>query len=114
MLRFALDHNFPAPMLAGLTSLLRATLVPVSEIDPTWAELEDWQLLLALHRAEPRWDGLITNDSALLALPKEMTVLSQTSLTLVIAEGEGHNPISGPAVAHPDVRTCTSGFHLAS
>lgn len=92
MLRFALDHNFPAPLLAGLSSVLPAELVPVSTIEPAWAELEDWELMLALHRAGS-WDGLITNDSALLALVKEMTVFSQTSLTLVIAEGEGHSPI---------------------
>jgi hypothetical protein len=29
----------------------------------------------------------------MLSLPKEMTVLSQTGLTLVVAKGEGHNPI---------------------
>ena len=36
---------------------------------------------------------MITNDEALLSLPKEMTVLSQTGLTLVVVRGEGHNPI---------------------
>jgi len=29
----------------------------------------------------------------MLSLAKEMTVLSQTGLTLVVAKGEGHNPI---------------------
>ena len=29
----------------------------------------------------------------MLSLAKEMTVLSQTALTLVVAKGEGHNPI---------------------
>lgn len=29
----------------------------------------------------------------MLSRPKEMTVLSQTGLTLVVAKGEGHNPI---------------------
>ena len=50
-------------------------------------ELDDWELFLALHRLHPRWDGLITNDDTLLAQPKEMTVLSQTHLTLVVAKG---------------------------
>lgn len=36
---------------------------------------------------------MITNDDAMLSLAKEMTVLSQTGLTLVVAKGEGHNPI---------------------
>lgn len=68
-------------------------LVPVRAIDASWATLDDWELLLALHRHERRWDGLITNDDAMLSLAKEMTVLSQTGLTLVVAKGEGHNPI---------------------
>ncbi len=98
MLRFALDHNFPAPIVATLSTLLRAELVPVSAIDPSWAELEDWQLFLALHRAPVRWDGLITNDRQLLSLAKEMTVLSQTNLTLIVAAGEGHNPVRAVGV----------------
>lgn len=61
-LRFALDQNFPAPVL------------------------------VAFEHAK-HWDGLVTNDDKLLALPKEMTVLSQTRLTLVVAVGEGHSPI---------------------
>lgn len=36
---------------------------------------------------------MITNDDAMLSLPKEMTVLDQTGLTLVVAKGEGHNPV---------------------
>jgi hypothetical protein len=68
-------------------------LVPVRAIYASWATLDDWELLLALHRHERRWDGLMTNDDAMLSLAKEMTVLSQTGLTLVVAKGEGHNPI---------------------
>ena len=68
-------------------------LVPVRAIDASWATLDDWELLLVLHRHERYWDGLITNDDAMLSLAKEMTVLSQTGLTLVVAKGEGHNPI---------------------
>ena len=91
---FALDHNFPEPVLGSFAALLpMVELVPIRAIDPAWAELDDWELLLALHRHERPWDGLITNDEAMLSLAKEMTVLSQTRLTLVVAKGEGHNPI---------------------
>jgi hypothetical protein len=91
---FALDHNFPEPVLNAFSDLLpMVELVPIRAIDPAWAELDDWELLLALHRHERPWDGLITNDEAMLSLAKEMTVLSQTRLTLVVAKGEGHNPI---------------------
>jgi hypothetical protein len=98
-IRFALDHNFPAPVLAAFAVMMPGVeLVPIMQIDPKLAELDDWELFLALHRHEESWDGLVTNDDKLLALPKEMTVLSQTNLTLVVAVGEGHNPVRAVGV----------------
>ena len=92
--RFALDHNFPQPILAAMAEALPfVELVPVRDIDVSFADLDDWELLRELYRHEGAWDGLITNDDAMLSLPKEMTVLDQTGLTLVVAKGEGHNPI---------------------
>lgn len=92
--RFALDHNFPAPFLARFAALMPyVELVSVAEIGPAFATLDDWELFLALYRHEARWDGLITNDARLLSLPREMSVLSQTHLTLVVADGVGHDPI---------------------
>ncbi len=92
--RFALDHNFPAPVLHAFAMMLpHVELVPIAEIDEHLAEVDDWELILALHRHPQQWDGLVTNDEKLLALPKEMTVLSQTALTLIVAKGEGHSPI---------------------
>jgi hypothetical protein len=91
---FALDHNFPEPVLSAFADVLpMVELVPVRAVDPAWARLDDWELLAALHRHRRPWDGLITNDDHMLALPREMTVLSQTGLTLVVSKGEGHNPI---------------------
>jgi hypothetical protein len=91
---FALDHNFPEPVLAAFSSVMpMVDVVPVRLIDSAWARLDDWELILELYRHARPWDGLITNDEAMLSLPKEMTVLSQTKLTLVVAKGEGHNPI---------------------
>ena len=59
-------------------------------------------MLLALHKHSSHWDGLITTDSAMLLLPKEMAVLCQTKLTLVVAEGDGHDPVkaTGLVLAH--------------
>ena len=97
--RFALDHNFPAPVLNAFALLLpHVDLVPIRDIDVAFADLDDWQLFVELHRHAQNWDGLVTNDEALLSLPKEMTVLSQTNLTLVVASGEGHNPIRAVGV----------------
>jgi len=92
--RFALDHNFPAPVMGAFGVVMpHVELRAVASIDANFAELDDWELFVALHRHEVQWDGLITNDDKLLALEKEMTVLSQTNLTLVVAKGEGDNPI---------------------
>jgi hypothetical protein len=97
--RFALDHNFPAPVLAAFAVMMPAVeLVPVADIDPTFPTLDDWELFVALHHHPGQWDGLITNDEALLSLPKEMSVLSQTGLSLVVATGEGHNPVRAVGV----------------
>lgn len=97
--RFALDHNFPEPVLVALANALpMAELVPVRDIDASYADLDDWELLRELHCHERAWDGLVTNDDAMLSLAKEMTVLNQTGLTLVVAKGEGHNPIRAVGV----------------
>jgi hypothetical protein len=96
---FALDHNFPQPILAAFADALpHAELVPVRDIDASFAELDDWELMRELHRHARRWDGLITNDDAMLSLAKEVTVLSQTGLSLVVAKGQGHNPIRAVGV----------------
>ena len=66
---FALDQNYPEPIA------------------------EDWQVLQALHLHGRDWDGLITSDKNMLGLPKELAVLCQTKLTLVVAVAAGHDPI---------------------
>jgi hypothetical protein len=50
-------------------------------------------VLLALHHHGRDWDGLITNDGRMLNLPREMCVLRQTNLSLVVAQDSGHDPI---------------------
>jgi hypothetical protein len=91
---FALDQNFPEPIIAALNDFIpEAELVPLQDIDPQLAEIDDWQVLLALHHHEREWDGLVTNDASMLNLPREMCVLRQTNLTLVIAHDSGHDPI---------------------
>ena len=92
--QFALDQNFPQPIVRVLQNFQTdADLVPVSSIDRRMAELDDWQLLLALHHHEQRWDGLITTDSSILFQPLELSVLIQTRLTLVVTLEAGHNPV---------------------
>jgi hypothetical protein len=91
---FALDQNFPLPIVEVLSEFMaEAELVPIAEIDTRLADLDDWQVLLALHHDDRSWDGLITTDSGMLSLPRELCVLMQTHLTLTVAEAAGHDPL---------------------
>lgn len=92
---FALDQNFPQPVLAALGDfIIEAELIPLGDIDSRLTEdMEDWQVLLALHHHAREWDGLITTDSSMLKLPRELATLLQTRLTLVVAEEAGHDPL---------------------
>jgi alkanesulfonate monooxygenase SsuD/methylene tetrahydromethanopterin reductase-like flavin-dependent oxidoreductase (luciferase family) len=91
---FALDQNFPAPIVSVLTEYQEdAELVRVSSIDSRLADLDDWEILLALHNHDRQWDGLITNDTSMLNQPRELSVLVQTKLTLVDIQRAGHNPV---------------------
>jgi hypothetical protein len=112
---FALDQNFPEPIVRALDEFLGcARLVPVRQIDERMPRLEDWELLEKIHAhrglassdgAELQaWDGLITSDDAMLNDPRAMGTLKRTGLTLVIADGQGHNPVraTGLVLFHLD------------
>jgi hypothetical protein len=91
---FALDHNFPQPIVAILSEFQGdAELVRVDQIDARMQDLDDWELLLALHHHARPWDGLITTDSSMLNQGPELAALIQTKLTLVVAMASGHNPV---------------------
>jgi len=105
--RFALDQNFPLNIINALGHIPEADLVPLQQIDPALTRRhEDWEILLELYKQG--YDGFITADSSMLALPKELAVLIQTRLTLVVAEGVGHDSIEAtglllihlPHIAH--------------
>jgi hypothetical protein len=92
---FALDQNYPEPIVDALAEFLAddAELIPIRRIDERLPTAEDWQVLQALHLHGRDWDGLITSDKNMLGLPKELAVLCQTKLTLVVAVAAGHDPI---------------------
>jgi len=56
---FALDQNFPEPIVDGLADWLAqdAELVPIRRIDDRMATLDDRQVLLALHAGEADWSS---------------------------------------------------------
>lgn len=91
---FALDQNFPEPIVEALNEyIVEAEFVSVRDIDPLLAEIDDWEILLSLHHHERGWDGLVTTDSGMLRQPREVAVIRQTNLTLVVAHDAGHDPI---------------------
>lgn len=102
---FALDQNFPEPIVASMEEFIEsAELVPVRRIGPKFSTLEDWELLLALNNHHREWDGLITSDASMLKVPRVVSVLVQTKLTIVVAHGQGDNPVraTGVVLAHID------------
>ena len=91
---FALDQNFPEPIVEALNEyIVEAEFVSVRDIDPLLAKIDDWEILLSLHYHERGWDGLVTTDSGMLRQPREVAVIRQTNLTLVVAHDAGHDPI---------------------
>jgi hypothetical protein len=91
---FALDQGFPLPIVKVLREYQAdAELVSFSEIDSRLQDLEDWEILLALHHHSRTWDGLITTDSSMLNQAPELSVVAQTKQTLVVALGTGHDPV---------------------
>jgi hypothetical protein len=91
---FALDKNFPQPIVGVLSDFQAdAQLVPLDRIDTRMSRLDDWELLLSLHHHSDAWDGLITTDSSMLSQGPELATLIQTKLSLVVAVASGHNPV---------------------
>jgi len=91
---FALDHNYPAPIINQAKPYLSGVeLVYIGDIDPRLSESDDWELLLALHHHSREWDGLISNDTSMLDQERELAVLGYTHLTLVAPVAAGHDPI---------------------
>lgn len=104
---FLLDQNFPQNIINALGPIPEANLTPLMQVDPTLTMgHEDWEILRELHKSG--FDGFITADSSMLQLPKELTVLIQTGLTLVVTERVGHDSIQAtglllmhlPHIAH--------------
>jgi hypothetical protein len=109
---FALDHNYPAPIIDQARPYLSdVELVYIEDIDRRLPEFEDWELLLALHHHPRQWDGMISNDTSMLEQERELAVLGYTQLTLVAPLAAGHDPIrsTGLVLAHiEDIASRTS------
>lgn len=91
--RYALDHNFPVPIIEHFRRLPFAELVPLSEIDDGWLTRvgDDWAVLVGIHQAG--FDGLITADDAMIELTKELAVLMQLRMMLVVLQRTNRDPL---------------------
>ena len=92
IVHFVLDHNFPW-QVTQLPWPEHLRLTRLADYDASLIQhYDDWQVFYALDRRGDV-DGFITNDANILQLAREMVVLSGTRLTLVVADGVGHDPI---------------------
>lgn len=88
---FVLDQNFPrqSSEIPWPQPLVLERL-PVAHPDLV-ASVDDWEIILELqHRGAA---GFVTNDAQILNSPRELVALSRTTLTLVVTEGTGHDPL---------------------
>ena len=105
MVRFALDEDFPDTILESLRwGVTEAELLPMRHLDKRLRGLDDWQLLLALHHMADI-DGLITTDTGMLNLPRELAVIHQANLTVVFVERAGTTRSERPASFWSTCRT---------
>ncbi len=89
---FGVDHDYPPKLVQAAAQYLPFDVTVIRDIDARLVDrLEDWEVLLGLHQLG--FSGLITLDSQMLDLPREMAVLHQTNSTLVVIEAAGHNPL---------------------
>lgn len=93
-LRLALDQNFPTPLIKAAKPWLGAIeLRHTFEIDPRLSVMDDWELLIALLHHPDGYAGVVTSDGRMLGQARELAALQQTGLSLVVAEGSGHDPV---------------------
>jgi hypothetical protein len=120
--RFALDENFPDTILDALKVGVReAELVPIRKIDPRLRQMDDWKLLLSLYHLG-EWDGMVSADANILKLPRELAVIHQTQITLVVVEKAGFDPIRAaglllvhlPTICRKTVRTVGQLWRLSA
>jgi hypothetical protein len=122
VVRFALDEDFPETIIEALgLGIPEADLVPIRRIHPKLRQMDGWKLLLSLHHLGD-WEGLLTTDVGMLRLPREVSVIHQTRLTVVVVEDAGHDPIRGaglmlvhlPTICRKTVRTVGQIWRLSA
>lgn len=87
-----LDHNFPVPILDCLHEfIVDVHLLPLRRIDERLADLDDRQLVIALHQLG--FPGFVTSNYKMLQNPRELAAVIATGLTVFAIEAVGHDPL---------------------
>jgi hypothetical protein len=87
-----LDHNFPVPILDCLHEfIVDVNLLPLRRIDERLADLDDRQLVIALHQLG--YPGFVTSNYKMLQNPRELAAVIATGLTVFAIEDVGHDPL---------------------
>ena len=95
--QFVLDQSFPDSSLLQ-TRLPDIDLVPLRTLYPDLThDHDDWQVLQQL-RARGGADAFVTVDAKMLSLEKEMVVLEQSRLTLVVFKDVDNDPLTAGAL----------------
>jgi hypothetical protein len=70
-----------------------AELIPLSDVDGGWlaGQIEDWAILVRLHQLG--FDGLVTGDDSMIELPKELAVLTQLKMLLLVLARSNRNMV---------------------
>ena len=91
-IQLALDHNFPEPLLRSVATWTpEVELVWLREIHPDLPDLDDRQMIIALHQLG--WVGLVTNNYKILRAPTELAAVMRTKIGFFCIEGAGDDPI---------------------
>lgn len=87
-----LDHNFPVPILDCLHEfIVDVNLLPLRRIDERLADLDDRQLVIALHQLG--YPGFVTSNYKMLQNPRELAAVIATGLNVFAIEAVGHDPL---------------------
>ena len=91
-MQIPLDHNFPTPIIDCLEHFIPdVDLLPIRRIHPDLPDLDDRELLIALHQLGH--SSLVTNNYKMLQNPSELAAVLKTKITVFAIQGVGHDPI---------------------
>lgn len=111
-LELPLDANFPEPILDALAEYIEdVRLITLDGIDARLRDLDDRQLIIALHQRGYTW--LVTNNYKMLDNPYELAAVLKTKMTVFAIEGTGDDPLRATGALlldlPPAVRRVTTG-----